>query len=223
MLLTTHAAESPEEDQMFRHAGGRLYDFLASIGRDMGDCGHGSATEHLLAGKLIGPEWIVAHLNEMHESDFEMLAAYGLAETLHVVHCPRSHSYFRHKPFQYKRFHDLGFRISLGTDSLASNDSLNLFKEMQALAENEPWLEPEELLKTVTLHPARALRKEGTLGTIAPGAHADMICLPFDEEISTVYEEIVHFSGKVRWMLVEGEGTRSHGQRENPPRPVSTR
>ncbi len=205
LLLTTHVAESDEEDLMFRHARGNLYDFLASIGRDMGDCGGRSSTARLLAEDLIGRDWILVHLNEMDEDDFEMLAAPGLAESIHLVHCPRSHRYFRRRPFPYKRLHDLGVRISLGTDSLASNDSLDLFAEMQTLEETEPWLAPESLLKTVTVNPARALRKERTLGRLAPGAHADAICVPFHGDISTVYDEIVHFQGRVHWMLVEGE------------------
>jgi len=226
MPLTTHLAESAEEDEMFRHGRGALYDFLSSMGRDMSDCGHGSSIRGLLAHEPAAPGWILVHLNEVDDRDFEMLAVSGLAGKLHLVHCPRSHRYFGHRPFQFKRFHDLGLRISLGTDSLASNDSLNLFTEMQTLQENEPWLDPEELLKTVTVNPARALNQEAALGRIAPGAYADLICLPFTEEISTVYEEIVHSGGRVRWMLVDGKQVpnRPYGFRPpaNPKLPIQT-
>src|SRR4029450_11117156 len=48
ILLTTHLAESREEMEMFRDASGPLYEFLESIGRDMGDCGHGTPLEGFL-------------------------------------------------------------------------------------------------------------------------------------------------------------------------------
>jgi cytosine/adenosine deaminase-related metal-dependent hydrolase len=205
MLLTSHVAESAEEDDMFRFRRGPLYDFLFAMGRDMSDCGHGSPMEHLLSTGLGNASWILVHLNELDDHDFEMLAAPGLSERLHIVHCPRSGEYFGHRPFQFKRLHNLGLRVSLGTDSLASNDSLNLFSEMQAFHRNEPWLSSEQILRMVTVNPARALKHTGTLGKLVPGAYADMIALPFSGDVSTVFEEIVHFGGNVNWMLVDGE------------------
>ena len=208
MPLTTHMAESREEDEMFRNGKGLLFEFMASIGRDMRDCGHGSSTRNMLANKLVGPGWIIAHVNGLDEEDIDLLAAPGLAGTIHFVHCPRSHNYFNHPAFAFRKFHDRGLPISLGTDSLASNDSLNLFAEMQTVERNEPWLEAGELLKTVTLNPARALGQEGLIGVLKPGACADMIALPFSGKISTVLDEIIHFWGWVEWMLVDGKQAR---------------
>ncbi len=204
MPLTTHMAESHEENEMFRHGRGLLYDFMASIGRDMTDCGHGSSTRNMLVNKLIGQGWIIAHANGLDDDDIDLLAAPGLAGTIHFVHCPRSHKYFNHPPFAFQKFHERGLPVSLGTDSLASNDSLNLFAEMQAVEKNETWLSPWELLKTVTLNPARAIKQEGLLGVLKPGAFADMIALPFNGGISTVLDQIIHFWGWVEWMLVDG-------------------
>ena len=65
MPVTTHLAESAEEDAMFRRAAGPLYDFMKSLGRDMSDCGHGSPLRLLLEQEAIGPDWIVAHMNEL--------------------------------------------------------------------------------------------------------------------------------------------------------------
>ena len=139
-----HLAESAEEDEMFRNARGPLYDFLASLGRDMGDCGKKSAFANLADENFTGPDWLLVHLNEMGDDDFALIAGRELGPEMHVVHCPLSHRYFSHKKFQFKRLHDLGVNISLGTDSLASNDSLDLFAEMREVQGNEPWLSAEE-------------------------------------------------------------------------------
>ena len=80
--------------------------------------------------------WIVAHLNELTESDFDLLER--LNSRFHIVHCPRSHNYFGHSPFAFERLRSLGFNVCLGTDSLASNQSLSLFDEMRAFQKNFP-------------------------------------------------------------------------------------
>src|SRR6266404_3937647 len=130
VLLTTHLAESSEEMEMFRNASGPLYEFLKGIGRPMDDCGNETPLELFLGapGGRALPQWIVAHLNELAESDFELLEKSNIK--FHVVHSPRSHDYFKHSQFPFARLHSLGFNICLATDSLASNKTLSLFAEM---------------------------------------------------------------------------------------------
>jgi cytosine/adenosine deaminase-related metal-dependent hydrolase len=200
MPLTTHLGESAEEDLMYREGRGNFYDFLAGLGRNMDDCGHGSALAGLLKKGLIGPDWLLVHLNELSEEDFGLMEG----RKLNIVHCPESHRYFKHSLFQHKRLHDLGMNICLGTDSLASNEGLNLFAEMRAVQNGEPWMSPEEVLKTVTVNAAKAFGREDSLGKIAPGACADMIALPFNGDVSRVYETIVQNRKPVGWMMVDG-------------------
>ena len=90
ILLTTHLAESREEIQMFRDASGPLYEFLKSIGRPMDDCGSKTPLELFVvaAGGYALSQWIVAHLNELTESDFELLERSN--SKFHVMHCPGS-------------------------------------------------------------------------------------------------------------------------------------
>src|SRR5207248_5195140 len=91
ILLTTHLSESREEMEMFRDASGPLYEFLKSLGRPMDDCGAKTPLELFIGapgGRALRGS-IVAHLNELAETDFELLEQ--LSVTFHVVHCPRSH------------------------------------------------------------------------------------------------------------------------------------
>jgi cytosine/adenosine deaminase-related metal-dependent hydrolase len=205
MPLTTHLAESEEEEKMFRHSKGALHDFMAQLGRNMGDCGNSTAFAHLYSSGLAGgDDWLLVHLNELTEEDFQLIAQRANGTALHVAHCPVSHRYFGHKKFEFKRLRDLGANICLGTDSLASNDTLNLFAEMRALQKTEPWLRAEELLASVTVNPALALRRADDLGKITPGACADLISLPFSGGIATVCDEIVNHEKPIDWMMVDG-------------------
>ena len=208
--LTTHLAESREEMEMFRDASGLLYEFIKSIGRPMNDCGNETPLELFLSapstslrigsGRVL-PNWIVVHLNELTESDFDLLERSN--PKFQIVHCPRSHNYFSHGPFAFERLRSLGFNVCLGTDSLASNQTLSLFDEMRAFQKSFPNISPNEILRLATINPARALRYENALGQIRPGFRADLIALPSPGS-TDVFEQIIACEAPVSWSMVNG-------------------
>jgi aminodeoxyfutalosine deaminase len=210
VLLTTHLAESREEMEMFHDASGPLYEFMKSIGRDMGDCGNGTPLELFVGAPNASPartsralsQWIVAHVNELTQSDFQLLEK--MRTKFHVVHSPRSHRYFDHSRFPFKRLLTLGLNVSLGTDSLASNESLNLFAEMRTFQRSEPERSPEKIFEMITVNPASALRQQNTLGRIRPGFRADLIAIPCGED-RDLFGEIVAFDRQINWMLINGK------------------
>ena len=218
ILLTTHLAESREEMEMFRHGSGPLYGFMKSIGRPMDDCGQETPLEKFLGrlgGASLPAQWIIAHLNELAESDFTLLKE--LTRKFHIVHAPRSHGYFGHSRFPFEKLRALGFNICLGTDSLASNESLSLFAEMRAFQRNEPGISPDKVLEMATVNAGLALdqsRHGGKLGRIRAGFQADLIAVPCSGG-SNLFEQIVAFDGPVDWMLLDGK------QKRNPPAPAN--
>lgn len=216
ILLTTHLAESREEMEMFRDGSGPLDEFMRSIERPMDDCGNETPLERFLdlidsSGSLNRPRtievnrpypfWILAHLNELTEGDFDLLKQSN--SKFHVVHCPRSHNYFGHSPFAFDRLRSLGFNICLGTDSLASNESLSLFDEMRAFQKKFPRISPEEIFQMVTVNPARALRKENALGQMRPGFRADLIAIPCSTS-TDIFEQIIACDAPVSWSTING-------------------
>jgi aminodeoxyfutalosine deaminase len=219
ILLTTHLAESREEMSMFRDGAGPLYDFMKEIGRDMSDCGDQTPLDRFLGTvrdsstamrsarnnkKAVQNEagWIVAHLNELAETDFKLLEIFR--DKFHVVHSPRSHDYFAHSAFAFERLRNLGFNICLGTDSLASNENLSLFAEMRAFRRGEPAVSPKETLEMVTVNGGRALGRPQTLGRIRANYFADLIAIPCSG-MTNVFEEILAFDQPVRWIMVDGK------------------
>jgi len=208
VLLTTHLAESREEMEMFRDSSGPLYEFMKSIGRPMNDCENETPLGLFVGARTAGklgralPQWIVAHLNELTESDFDFLERSN--PKFHIVHCPRSHNYFGHSPFAFDRLRSLGFNICLGTDSLASNQSLSLFDEMRAFQTNFPRISPEEIFRLVTVNPARALRYENALGQIRPDLGADLIAVPCSGS-TDIFEQIIACDAPVSCSMVNGK------------------
>jgi cytosine/adenosine deaminase-related metal-dependent hydrolase len=213
LVLTTHVAESAEEMEMFRERKGRLFEFLKSLGRPMDDCGGVTPLGVFLRNALLDcpraielnhphQNWMVAHLNELTDNDFELL--HRLPSKFSIAHCPRSHAYFGHPTFAFERLGSLGFNVCLATDSLASNDDLSLFAEMRAFRESCPQISAEKLLEMVTLKAAKALRAADRIGRIRAGYLADLIALPL-AGLTDVYEQIINFEKTVPWMMIDGE------------------
>lgn len=187
MPFTTHLAESDEEMQMFAEGSGPLFDFLKSLGRDMRDCGKVTPIRHLIEADALPRGAILAHMNQLGPGDEELLASKSGAYA--IVHCPNCHEYFGRPPFPYDVFRRNGFRVSLGTDSCASNHGLNLFDEMQTFRRSFPAVAPAEILEMVTRNPAAALGTK--IGELAPGFRADFITIPFAGESDDAIEAVV--------------------------------
>jgi len=204
MLVTTHVGESHEEYDMFAENRGALYDFVSTLGRPMTDCGTTSPLRYLIKNGLIDEDCILAHLNELDGDDLELLND-ARWRALHVVHCPKSHRFLHHRRFPMEALFERGLNVCLGTDSLASNDSLNLFSEMRTAKKNYPELTARELLEMVTVRPARALKMERHLAKIASGYLADLIAIPFTGSVDEVYEAIIQNRGPIEWMMINGK------------------
>jgi cytosine/adenosine deaminase-related metal-dependent hydrolase len=144
---------------------------------------------------------LFVHVNELIESDFDLLAK--RAKTSSIIHCPRSHAYFGHSPFQFQKLRDIGCNICLGTDSLASNDDLSLFAEMRAFQKEFADARPEHIFEMVTVNAGSALRAGNWIGKIQQKFSADLIAIPISSK--SLFEEIVAFDGPIEWSMVGGE------------------
>ena len=211
VLLATHLAESREEMSMFRDASGSAHQFLKSLGRDMTDCGTQTPLSRFLAiigmqGREKTGHWLVVHLNELEETDFDLLN--HLSTRFGIVHCPRSHRYFKHSMFPFERLRSLGFNICLGTDSLASNDDLSLFAEMRLFQHEHPAVPSRDIVEMCTINPASALGQADQLGKIKPGFYADLITIP-DRGARNVFDEIVAFDDEIPSAMIGGSWLRA--------------
>ncbi len=83
-----------------------------------------------------------------------------------------------------KEMQAAGLNVALGTDSVVSNNNLDLFEEMKmaALLHKQHYWDPtiadaQTVLDMATLNGAKALGMEGKLGILQEGALADVITL----------------------------------------------
>jgi len=205
--VSIHVAESVQEFEMFQHARGEMHDWLRRNERDNSDCGLGSPIAHLARQKLLGENVLAIHANCLARGDATLLAK----NQTHVVHCPRSHDYFRHPPFERARLANAGVNLCLATDSLATvrktgkpKPELDMFAEMRALADADKTISPAEILLMATVNGARALGLAGKIGELSPNACADLIAIPFAGKTSRALAAVLEHSGNVTASLIEG-------------------
>lgn len=128
-------------------------------------------------------------LDELGVLDRSMLAVHAVHVTpddvailkergVSVVLCPRSNDRLFVGCAPHHLLKSAGIPLALGTDSLASNDSLSLWDEIRFLQQVAPEaFSADELLAMATLGGARALGIEASTGSLEVGKRADFLVL----------------------------------------------
>ncbi len=169
--------------------------------------------QHLEAIGVLDNQTICVHSVWVDEVDLEILAKHGCS----IITCPQSNlklaSGIAHVPQMLKK----GIRVGLGTDGCASNNTLDMFREMDICAKIQklPALDPvgvpaEKILHAATIGGAQALGMASDIGALIPGNIADIILLdihrphlhPFYTPNTLVYSGS---SSAVRSVIVHGQ------------------
>jgi cytosine/adenosine deaminase-related metal-dependent hydrolase len=91
--------------------------------------------------------------------------------------CPNSNIHIEDKYPPLSMLLEEGCDIVIGTDSLASNDRLNMIDELKTLQAAFPYVSIEELVCWASANGARALGEESLYGTIEPGKKPGLLLL----------------------------------------------
>ena len=123
---------------------------------------------------------ILAHCVQMQANDLEIIKNANAT----IVTNPASNAKLGNGFAPVADIKAAGINLCLGTDGTASNNSLNMFREMgllslihKGIACDSTAMPAQEVLKSVTVNAAKALGMEGKLGIIKEGAQADLIFL----------------------------------------------
>jgi cytosine/adenosine deaminase-related metal-dependent hydrolase len=170
--FSLHLAESEEELDFLATGKGGWADFLQEMGRDFSRWGCWGRRPVELAAHLglLDGETLCVHCLLVTPGEVQLLARNGS----HLCLCPRSNWNLHRRLPDIPAFLAAGLAPALGTDSLASTESLNMFDEMRFVAGRYPMLSPDTILAMATVNGARALGRSD-LGTISPGQTARLI------------------------------------------------
>ncbi|MBI5763390.1 MAG: amidohydrolase family protein [Planctomycetes bacterium] len=180
--IMMHFLESPEEADWLEGRGDLSAYLLARKLPTAHEEPPISVVAFLGASNLLATKPILAHVNYPPDTLVPLLADSGAS----VVFCPRAHDYFGHSPHRWRDLLAAGINVCLGTDSLASNESLSILDEMRFLARKAPGVESIELLRMGTVRAANALGMSDVIGDLQPGLMADFVTIPCDKNMAAI-------------------------------------
>lgn len=188
-----HAAESRQEQEMIREPRGT------------------SPIRHLAALGLLDPGTICIHGIWLDEEDLDLLAQSRAG----VIVCPQSHLKLASGIAPVSAMLKRNIRVGLGTDGCASNNSLDMFREMDILSKTQKLhtLEATSLSARQALRCATSSNAEilglGKTGQLLPGYKADLILLDMQQpHLSPCYNQDLLVYGAsgadVRSVIIDG-------------------
>ena len=152
---------------------------MESLNRPMDDCGNDTPFGHLWKSGAIHGGWLLAHMNELIEEDFQLLAERAARRGAERRALPGQPSLLRPCAFSLPAAARSRREYLPRHGQPREHGFAQSVRRIAAAARRGTRGSPaEQLLRTVTVNPARALGRRGTLGKIEPGALADLIALP---------------------------------------------
>jgi aminodeoxyfutalosine deaminase len=183
-----HLAESRAEIELLRTGGGPFAGLLQALNAwDPSAIPPGIRPLDYLRLLAEADRALVIHGNYLDDQEIGLLAAH--ADRMTVVYCPRTHAWFGHPPDPLEKLLAAGASVALGTDSRASSPDLSVLAEMRAVAARHPNVPLDVVLQLGTIAAARALGRDGEVGSLEPGKWANLavVALP-DREADDPHE-----------------------------------
>ncbi|WP_437192398.1 amidohydrolase family protein [Planctomicrobium sp. SH527] len=199
--VAMHLAESPAEIELLENGTGPLADLFSSMGiwRD-GVIPRQTRPLNYLECLAELPRVIVAHGNLLTSDEMEFMARHS---QMSVAYCPRTHAAMQTGEHPWQEMKRLGIRVTLGTDSRASNPDLSLWNELLFLAGRFPEIDASELLRMATADAADALGWEDQ-GRIEPGLLANLVLISLPESGVNDPQRCL-FTGSVQRVMLNGQ------------------
>ena len=174
--LAVHIAESEAERLLVGRGGGAFAVRLRERGIPTPVRGR-SPVEMLDRLGVLAARPLLIHCVDVDSDDVRRIADHGCA----VAHCPTANAKLGHGVAPLELLHAAGVRIGLGTDSVGSNNRMDLLEEarfasllQRARLRRVDVLGPEALLRLCTIDGARALGLDRQIGTLEVGKEADL-------------------------------------------------
>ena len=177
--LSYHSQESQEEEDLLRSGSGAMYENRKRSGMSTPPVTGESSLKYFLdrlADVKQGPydeHILLVHNVCLAQDDID--AAKKVMNNVYWAICPLSNIFIHNALPPIALMRENGLSIMLGTDSLSSNDDLDMVKEMICLHENFPEVPMSEMLQWACLTGAEFLSKDDVLGTLTPGKKPGLV------------------------------------------------
>ena len=175
-IATIHNQESEDENEMFLHGTGKLAEFIQSFGADIKDIvSTGSSISRIVTNLSAGLKLQLVHNTFTSEEDIR--TANNYFKNLFWCFCPNANLYIENKLPKIDLFMNEGCKITVGTDSLASNHQLSIIEELKSIHKHYPAISINYLLKWASINGAEFLKIENSYGNFSKGKKPGAVLL----------------------------------------------
>ena len=172
-FLSYHSEETPQEEEMLRSGSGPMWENRVRAGMSTPPVtGTSSLLYFLDRLQQAHPAPFDEHILLVHEVCMDQEGIDAVKAAMNhpfIALCPLSNLYIHDALPPVELLRANGMKLTVGTDSLSSNDDLNPVMELFCLQENFPQVPLGELLTWACRNGAEFLGKERELGTLEPG------------------------------------------------------
>ena len=179
--LSFHSEETYEEEEMLEYGRGPMWDNRKAAGMSVPPvCGKSSLLYFLDRLQEVHPAPFDENILLVHEvcMDQEGIDAVKAAmKHPFIALCPCSNLFIHNALPDVQLMRRNGLRLTVGTDSLSSNDDLDIVRELFCLQEHFEGLELGELLTWACLNGAAFLSKEAELGSLQAGKKPGIVAI----------------------------------------------
>lgn len=171
--LSYHSQESQEEEDLLISGSGAMYENRKRSGMSTppvtGESSLKYFIDRLAAAKPAPYDEHILLVHNVCLKQGDIDAAKRVMNNVYWAVCPLSNIFIHNALPPIPLMRENGLAITVGTDSLSSNDDLDMVKELVCIKQNFAEVPMNEILVWACLNGARFLSKEDTLGSIAPG------------------------------------------------------
>ena len=171
-------------------------------------------TQYLESLDLLSDNVVAVHCVHLNKKDINLLKNNNVS----VVHNPTSNNKLASGIAPVKDLIKANVNVCLGTDSAASNNNLDIFKEMksasliQKVINGDPTTLPaEKIFEMATINAAKALKIKHKVGSIEKNKYADIVIMDINNAHSVpMYDPYSHLvyaanSADVETVVVNGK------------------
>ena len=177
--LSYHSQESQEEEDLLISGSGAMYENRKRSGMSTPPVTGESSLKYFLDRlAAVKPAPYDEHILLVHNVCLQQSDIDAVKQTMKNAYfaiCPLSNIFIHNALPPIELMRQNGLSIALGTDSLSSNDDLDVMKELVCLRENFPQVPMNELFTWASLNGAHFLGKEDVLGSIAAGKRPGIV------------------------------------------------
>lgn len=179
--LSYHSEETPEEDEMIRSGSGPMWENRKRAGMSTPPVTGTSSLQYFLERlQQVHAAPFDEHILLVHEVCMDQEGIDAVKAVLNhpfIALCPLSNLFIHNALPPVELLRSNGMKLTIGTDSLSSNDDLDPVAELFCLQENFPQVPLGEMLGWACRNGAEFLGKEAVFGTLEPGKRPGLVLI----------------------------------------------